>query len=633
MTLENPVPAFAEWIGGAWHQWLLVVGCLAVAALLLGFLVALFRHGPRRALRMTERTLGESAADLLLISPRRIGALAYLAIKESIRHRVILVGFLLFVLILLFASWFLDPNSTEPARLYMNAVLTTSSYLVLLLMLFLSVFSLPNDIRARTLHTVVTKPVRPSEVVLGRMLGFILMGSGLLVVMGFISYFFVVRGLEHKHALTAADLKPAGPATADGQPLKGTTSSVYGHRHAVYVDAKGQGRIETEHRHWHGLKIDGSGEKAVYAVGPEEGSLVARVPFYGTLAFRDNKGFDTDKGISVGHEWTYRSYIEGGSPAAAIWTLSGLRPEMFEKKLPVDMNIEVFRTHKGNIERGVLGSLAIRNPDTGLYVEIEIFESKEFAIKQLDIPTTLVRKKVTGVQLVQRKIKGADGSITLSPATVDASLAQRKEDDEIDFYKELVTKDGKTELWLRCVEPGQYFGAAQADLYLRAPDASFTLNFVKGYVGIWLQMLLVIGFGVMFSTFLSGPVAMIATIGALLGGMFNPFMAKVASGEQLGGGPFEAMVRLGEQTNLVVDLQPTLGTNVAKAFDVPARYAMKAMSSMLPTFGDFSYAEFVADGYNIDVNTMLVRCLQALAFFLPVFVAGYFFLKTREVAR
>ena len=49
------------------------------------------------------------------------------------------------------------------------------------------------------------------------------------------------------------------------------------------------------------------------------------------------------------------------------------------------------------------------------------------------------------------------------------------------------------------------------------------MNFIKGYLGIWLQMLLVIVLGVMFSTFLSGPVAMLATIGALLGGFFNDY--------------------------------------------------------------------------------------------------------------
>ena len=72
------------------------------------------------------------------------------------------------------------------------------------------------------------------------------------------------------------------------------------------------------------------------------------------------------------------------------------------------------------------------------------------------------------------------------------------------LFEDLVA-DGRVEIWLRCLQPAQYFGAAQPDLYLRARDASFAWNFAKGYFGIWLQMVLLIGFGVTFSTFLSGP--------------------------------------------------------------------------------------------------------------------------------
>ena len=45
------------------------------------------------------------------------------------------VVFGVFILILLFAGWFLDPGSPDPARLYLVFVLTATSYLVLLLAL------------------------------------------------------------------------------------------------------------------------------------------------------------------------------------------------------------------------------------------------------------------------------------------------------------------------------------------------------------------------------------------------------------------------------------------------------------------------------------------------------------------
>ena len=38
-------------------------------------------------------------------------------------------------------------------------------------------FSLPADIKTKTIYTVVTKPVRPGEIVLGRIVGFSLVGN------------------------------------------------------------------------------------------------------------------------------------------------------------------------------------------------------------------------------------------------------------------------------------------------------------------------------------------------------------------------------------------------------------------------------------------------------------------------
>ena len=68
--------------------------------------------------------------DIVRISPRRVLALARLAVQESIRRRVVVV-FAVFILILLFAGWYLDRESIDPARLYLDFVLTATSYLVL----------------------------------------------------------------------------------------------------------------------------------------------------------------------------------------------------------------------------------------------------------------------------------------------------------------------------------------------------------------------------------------------------------------------------------------------------------------------------------------------------------------------
>jgi hypothetical protein len=67
--------------------------------------------------------------------------------------------------------------------------------------------------------------------------------------------------------------------------------------------------------------------------------------------------------------------------------------------------------------------------------------------------------------------------------------------------------------------------------------------------------------------------------------------------------------------------------------DSVLRYALQAMSSVLPTFGDFSFAGHVAYGFDVSWELILIRSLAAFGFLLPVFVAAFFFLKTREVAR
>ena len=611
MSVENIVELlpFREWFSQAAIEWLVIVGFAAVGMLLVALVVCLIRMGPVAAFSSLGRTLTAGLVDLVRMSPRRVLAMSWLAVKESIRRRVVVV-FAIFILILLFAGWFLDPSSSQPARLYLSFVLTATSYLVLLLALFLSALSLPADIKNKTLHTIVTKPVRPSEIVLGRILGFVAVGTLLLAIMGPISYGFVVRGLSHTHQLTAENLQPIQRGTTGEMAgFKGRTSEVRNHTHQATIDENGNAWVSTEQGHKHELTVHRSGDKTTYELGPPEGMLVARVPIYGKIRFKDRAGKDAEKGVNVGDEWTYRSFLEGGSNAAAVWTFSDVTPARFPEDkfptgLPLELNIEVFRTHKGDMSDpekvpGILGSISLRNPKTGETVDdVRIFEARDFA---------------TDTQYIPRKIETPDGKT-------------------IDLFKDLVA-DGKVEVSLKCVPRAQYFGAAQADVYLRANDASFAINFLKGYLGVWLQMVVVIGIGVMFSTFLSGPVAMIATLGVLIGGFFTDFMSQLASGEAMGGGPFESAIRLVTQENMVSPLEPGLQTNIAQMLDTWTSYPMAAAAAVLPKFGTFDFSSYVAYGFDISSGLILQCLCRALAFLVPVFIASYFFLKTREVAR
>jgi hypothetical protein len=629
---------FWDWLLWGLLEWSLLVAILTTIGVALGWLTVALQRGPQAALNATARTIRDAAIDLTHISPRRTLALTWLTVKESIRRRMVVV-FAVFIVCLLFAGWFLDPGSGDPARLYMGFVLTATTYLVLLLAWFLSAMSLPADIRKRTLFTVVTKPVRRSEIVLGRMLGFTAVGTGLLAVMCPISYVFVVRGLEHTHELPEADREtaeqlwnqPPGAAARKG-PLTLKTSDVHKHQHTIYLnplkrvlrdgraelELAQEGRLATqpEQGHWHEFsyetyeeeQADGTVAKRLRCkIGPVLGRPVARVPLYGALRFKDRDGRDAKKGINVGDEWGYRSFIQGGTRAAAIWTFEDVREQDFPDGIRLEMTIEIFRSTKGDIERGVLGSLWVRrpaeDPKAEQWVEVRTFAAEEY---------------VTDVKFIPRALETPAG-------------------EKLDLFRDIVA-DGRLEVRLMCEVPSQYFGAAPHDLYLRAGDAPFAWNFAKGYLGIWLQMALVVCFGVMFSTFLSGPIAMLATFAVLLGGMFLQFVQELASHKLYGGGPGEQFIRMLRQDNQMTELEPGLRTTLVQMADMVLEKGLLLLTRLLPDFGGFAFLDdqgrlCVASGFDISTEMAAKALLSAAAFVVPLFVAGYFFLKTREVAK
>jgi ABC-type transport system involved in multi-copper enzyme maturation permease subunit len=594
----------SSWYSGTIYSWALLVTGVAGSVFLIGWVVSALVGGPIKATARVGRILIEVFFDLARTSPRRVLALTWLAVRESIRRKVVVV-FAVFVALLLFGGWYLNPGSDQPTRLYLQFVLTATSYLVLLLAWILSSLSLPADIKEHTLYTVVTKPVRQTEIVLGRVLGFTVIGTGLLLGMGAISYIFTIRGLQHTHELTASDLHDEPVPGNQKAVRKGLTSRSHRHQHEVTIDPSGDVAVEMKQGHWHKIEVEGTGDNVTYHVGPPQGMLLARVPVYGRLHFKDRAGKDSEKGINVGDEWTYRSFIAGGTRAAAIWSFDGITEDMFPesdfaKGIPLEMTIEVFRTYKGDVEKPILGSLWVQNPQTSRKVIVCNFLAKKFA---------------TDVQWIPRTLK--DGI--------------KKE--TVDLFRDMVSTDGRLDIGIQCLENQQYFGMAQADAYLRAGDASFPLNFVKGYVGIWLQMVMVMTIGVMFSTFLGGPVAMLATLAAIVGGMFSPYVTEIAVGKLIGGGPFESFIRLVTQQNMISEMEPGLETNAAQMGDKALQVIFWIVSSVLPSFDSFDYVDHVAFGFNVGAGLLLKGILQAAAFVFPVVVAGYFFLKMREVAK
>lgn len=164
-------------------EWLLVIGAAVLIALFVGAVVSLFLAG-RRAPSLLFSTLRRGFDDLTSLSLRRIGALARLTIQESLSRRTLLV---LFVFVSLFAAGNLflqSPGQDMPAKPFVSFVMTTIRWVLIPVALLLSCWGLPADIKSRSLHTVVTKPVHRNEIVIGRMLGYSLVTSSVLLLVG-----------------------------------------------------------------------------------------------------------------------------------------------------------------------------------------------------------------------------------------------------------------------------------------------------------------------------------------------------------------------------------------------------------------------------------------------------------------
>jgi hypothetical protein len=363
-----------------------------------------------------------------------------------------------------------------------------------------------------------------------------------------------------------------------------------------------------EQGHRHRVEAVRSGTATTWWIGPPEGLLEARRPLRGKLRFLDREGRQSAKGISVGAEWSYRQYIEGGSLAAAIWTFSGVTEREFPDGLPLEMIVRVFRTYKGDIEKGIAGSVRVRNPVTQLQSDPFYFTAKEFTIDSLLVPRTL-------------SATSADGGTR-----------------PVDLFREIVA-DGRVEVVLQCLEPAQYYGVAQADFYLRAGSGSFAFNYFKSCLGIWFSMLVTTAMGVAFSTFLAGPVALLATLSVVLIGHFREFIARLFESQVTGdaanvpgGGPIESLYRIVTQASITVELDPTPAVQAMKAIDLFLLAPMKLAAALFPSLATLGTGDFLAEGFDIPFPLVAEHGMETFGYLIAFFLVGAFCLRAREVA-
>ena len=107
----------------------------------------------------------------------------------------------------------------------------------------------------------------------------------------------------------------------------------------------------------------------------------------------------------------------------------------------------------------------------------------------------------------------------------------------------------------------------------------------------------------------------------------------VAKGAVQGGGPLESFIRIVKQQNVTTQLEPGLTTTIVQSTDHVFMTFMTSITSLLPNFKQFSNVNYVAHGFDIPPDAVLIQLCTAAGYVAAVFAIGYFFLRTREVAR
>lgn len=512
--------------------------------------------------------------DLFVLSPRRLWAIARFSILEAVRRKV-LWGFAVLLLVFLFGSWFIQSSRPDTQwSTYVNLVFFIMSALMLLTASVVACFSIPNDIKNLSIHTVVTKPVQKFEIVLGRIFGLVLLMTIVMVVASLLSLLYIVRGVDD---------------TVSRQAQR------------------------------------------------------ARVPLFGTLRFQElspsGEWVNKDQGVFIGREFDLRQYIRGGSNQEAVWYF-GINEAQIDdhanrvlnrlaerKNFVVEFTFDIFRTNKGGVEQY----------KEGVDVQI-VFINRN---KWNDTLYSKYREAVdpqTGLPLSPAQKAKVFGYYEAPPLTV---VDEKAEHDRILVPGELLDGIGKGFLEVRvgCRSYSQYLGCYKYDLYILDAEGNFFLNYMKGMMGIWFFTVLVISLGVVFSTYLNAPVSlMLVWLFMILGtptlrGFMETLIKPSDPMENPGGNIAESMWRMVNKQPLTTIMEETSqGIKVIKGIDKAFQYIFLTVYNIIPDLGLYSRTMFVADGFNIPGEELLVSFLLMLLYLFPYMLLGYYLINVREIA-
>ena len=521
-------------------------------------------------------------------SPRRIGAIVRLSLKEAMHGKVIFV-FGAFSLVFLFAEWFIQYKAEHQVRNYVFVFYWTMLPLFILCAAILGSFSIPSDIKNQTIHTIVTKPISKFEVVVGRFLGYaILLTAGLFGV-ALLSLGYIARGVTE------------------------------------------EARVE---------------------------SLKARVAVFGRLEFLGTK--NRNRGESVGREDHRRSYIGGQTPTTptkqyAVWLfddVSAVRPQGKDADMVrVEFTFDIFRLTKGDEGKGVNVTFDFA-PGNLSAPEVERLANEVH--DQIENTITQEAKETPSLDRIARRAElwqtvGAERGIDRAagvevsdyhtlPVEIPFALVEtlKKQHAELPPQQQAQTPVMQVLVSIDRdrASAAQMLGVAKHDFYLLAAENSFYLNFLKGIVGMWCCVMVVLGIAVAMSTYVSGVITLVTTLFLFIAGAYMPSIVQIVEGQSYGGGPSESMYRILTHTVGATPLDDSAATSLVKVSDDAFRWGLARFLNLLPDVSRYDLQPYVASGFDVPVVDVLLvdNLLHLLGYLVPWAILAFYLIQFREIA-
>jgi hypothetical protein len=529
----------------------------------------------------------------------RIWAIARLSVKEAVRNRAVLV-FAAMALVFLFADWFVPYKAEDQVRNYVRVVYWSMIPLFLLTAGLLGAFSIPNDVKSQSIHTIVTKPVQKYEIVLGRFVGYaVLLTAGLAVISG-LSLLYVVQGVNVINETAAQESYKARVPVFGLLGFHGSKGDSVGrewdYRRYIMGPKRYQQEQQVQYAYWHFTEIP-----------TDLGQRTEPIKFEYTFdIFRLSKG---KEGMAIPCTFTF---MDGKIDIAKVTAMSEEVNKEFQK-------IEKDAKLKRDAE--------MRSATTP---EKQEKVAEDFK-KRLDEGKLELAKRHHFYQL--------SGVPVVDYHTLAVEVPPQFLQTLIETYKPEPHPEGITPMLQVAVnvdrlDESQMLGVAPRDLYLLAAEKPFWQNFLKGVLGMWCTFILVLGIAIACSTYLSGVIAWFCTMFLFCAGMFTTYLQQLASGRLYGGGAAEAAYRLALNRPIGAPIDQSPAASLLRGFDAFFAWWVQRFLNLVPNVNRYDLHSYVANGFDIGWSQVLLvdNLLPLVGYLLPWGILAYYLMKYREIA-